>query len=254
MLRRPHYIALSLVVLLTLVILNLPSKTTARLKSGLGGSFLPLIGLASSVHDLAGRAGLAGAGHQKDPVLEEQLKEALRENNRLRQLLGWQQHQRWNLRLANVILNDPANWWLTVQIDLGSRDGLSNNLPVLSPDGFLVGRISSVSLTRSQVLLLGDPALKVSARVENEAQDKGIISGAGPLDTEFAEMECLGGSANLKPGQNIVTWGEGGIFPRGIQIGKLVDVHQSDYGLRTTARIKLGANLNSLEEVWVMFP
>src|SRR5208283_2508432 len=156
MLRRPHYIALSLVVLLTLVILNLPSKTTGRLKSGLGGFFLPLFGLASSAHDLAGRAGLAGAGHRNDPLLEEQLKEALRENNRLRQLLGWQQQQqRWKLRLANVVLSDPANWWRTVQIDLGTRDGLSNNLPILSPDGCLVGRISSVSLTRSQVLLLG---------------------------------------------------------------------------------------------------
>ncbi len=47
----------------------------------------------------------------------------------------------WKLKLANVILRDPANWWRTLQIDLGSRDGVRENLPVLTPDG-LVGRVS----------------------------------------------------------------------------------------------------------------
>ena len=48
MLKRPHYIAVGLIVLLTLVILNLPGQTTARLKLGIGSLFLPLFGLASS--------------------------------------------------------------------------------------------------------------------------------------------------------------------------------------------------------------
>ena len=57
MLRRPHYIALGLVVLLTLIILNLPSRTTARLKLGIGSLFLPLFGLAGSSHAGGGEAG-----------------------------------------------------------------------------------------------------------------------------------------------------------------------------------------------------
>ena len=57
MLRRPHYIALGLVVLLTLIILNLPNHTTARLKLGIGGLFVALFGLASSSQQLAGQAG-----------------------------------------------------------------------------------------------------------------------------------------------------------------------------------------------------
>jgi rod shape-determining protein MreC len=52
----------------------------------------------------------------------------------------------------------------------------------------------------------------------------------------------------------VVTSGEGGIFPKGIPIGKIVDVQPVDYGSRTEARVKLAANLNALEEVWVMFP
>ena len=57
MLRRPHYIALGLIVLLTLVTLNLPGHTTARLKLGIGSLFLPLFGLANSTQQAAGTVG-----------------------------------------------------------------------------------------------------------------------------------------------------------------------------------------------------
>jgi rod shape-determining protein MreC len=182
-----------------------------------------------------------------------QTEETARENARLRQFVGWQRQTSWKLKLAKVVLREPANWWRTVQIDLGSRDGLRVNLPVLTTDG-LVGRISSVSFTRSQVTLLGDPNCKVSARVENETHDAGIIGSSGPLETDFVWLGYLSRNANLKPGQSVVTSGEGGIFPKGIPIGKIVDVQPVDYGSRTEARVKLAANLNSLDAVWVMFP
>src|SRR6185436_5560193 len=93
----------------------------------------------------------------------DRLTDLERENNRLRQLLQWEQRNPGKYRAGRVILREPANWWRTVQIDLGGRDGVQTNMAVLSGDGFLVGRISSVSLTRSQVVLLGDPNCKVSA-------------------------------------------------------------------------------------------
>src|SRR5215471_5348068 len=189
MLKRPHYIALGLVVLLTLVMLNLPSQATARLKLGIGSLFLPLFGLAGSTQQIAEKAGDAMVPksellkqletlrreNEKLRIQAQQSEETTRENNRVRQLLGWQQKRPWKLKLANVVLHDPANFWRTVQIDLGSRDGVSTNLPVLTPDGFLAGRISSVSLTRSQVVLIGDPNCKVAARVENGSRDTGVI-------------------------------------------------------------------------------
>jgi len=54
MLKRPSYIVVCLVVLLTLIVLNLPSHTKARLKLGIGSLFLPLLGLAGSSQQLAG--------------------------------------------------------------------------------------------------------------------------------------------------------------------------------------------------------
>jgi len=265
MLKRPHYIALGLMVFLTLVMLNLPGKTTARLKLGLGSLFVPLFGLANSVQQVGARTGDAvlprselvrekEALRLQNQELKLQLMQTegmVRENERLRQLLGWQPQKHWKLKLARMVGREDSNWWRTIQIDLGSRDGVKVNLPVLTTEG-LVGRISSVSLTRSQVVLLADPNCKVAARVDNPNRDTGVVGGSGPLDTGIVELGYLSRTADLKAGQNVWTSGLGGIFPKDILIGKVLDSRSEDYGMSTVARVKLAANLSALDEVWVM--
>jgi rod shape-determining protein MreC len=265
MLKRSQYIALGLVVLATLVILNLPVETTARLKVSIGSLFLPLFGLASSSQQVAGKAVDAVVPRGELLKQNEQLRQeneqfrvqamrlegVERENARLRELLGWQPLQPWKLKLARVVLREPANWWRNVVIDLGSRDGVQVNMPVLTPEG-LVGRVSNVWLTRSQVVLLGDPGCKVAVRVDSQTRDTGIIGPGGPLNKDLVELGYLSKASNLKPGQRVKTSGEGGVFPKGIPVGTILDWQQVEYGLYTVARVKLSADLNALEEVWVL--
>jgi rod shape-determining protein MreC len=265
MFKQKHYLALGAVTLVALLIFSLPPRATNRLKLAAGSLFLPLLGLASHAQQLP--VSIANAALSRGELLQlaenlgqenDQLKaEALQasavalENDQLRSALGWQRQMPWKLKLASVIMRDPANWWRTVEINLGTRDGVTNDLPVLTADG-LVGRISSAGLTRSQVVLLGDPNCKASALVENPAHDTGIISASGPLDNSLAELVYLSGNANLKPGQSVITSGLGGIFPKGIPIGLVVDSRPVEFGLYTEARVKLSANLGALEQVWVL--
>ncbi|HEV2435770.1 MAG TPA: rod shape-determining protein MreC [Verrucomicrobiae bacterium] len=267
MLKRKHYLALGAVVLAALLIFSLPQRATSRLKLAVSSLFLPLFGLLNTAQQLPvaaadtvmPRSALLreiGELRRQNEQLNIQMKQAAataQENDQLRALLGWQRQTPWRLKLANVVMRDPANWWRTVQIDLGSRDGVRENLPVLTTDG-LVGRVTSVGLTRSQVVLIGDPYCRVSALVENPAHDVGVISPGGPLDTSLVVLTYLSGNAVLKPGQTVVTSGEGGIYPRGITIGQIVDSQTVEYGLYTEARVKLAANLGALEQVWVLFP
>jgi rod shape-determining protein MreC len=268
MLKRSHYIALGLVALLALVVFNLPGRTAARLKLAVGSLFLPLFGLVGASQQTVAKATdaltprselekeieiLRRETHQLR-VQGLQVAEIGRENDRLRQLIGWQNRRlQWKLKLAHVVLRDPANWWRTVQIDLGSRDGVTTNRPVLTMEG-LVGRIYSVSFDHAQVVLIGDPKCNVSARVENETRDAGIVGASGPFDTSLVEMIFLPRSANVKAGQNVVTSGDGGIFPKGIPIGRIMDSRPAEFGLYTEARVKLNANLSGLEELWVILP
>ena len=267
MLRRPQYIALGLVTVLMLTILLSSAPAAARLKLAIGSLFLPLFGLTGSAHHLTNQAGDALTPRrellkQNEALREEnqrlrvqalQTDELFRENARLHDQLNWRQLQRtWPLKPANVIARDPASWWRTVQIDLGSRDGMKTNLPILTSSG-LVGRIATVGFDRSQVVLLGDPDCKVSGLV-SETRDMGIVGAGGPFDTSLTTMSHLPKDASLKAGHTVVTSGLGGIFPKGIPIGKVVDSRQVEYGLYTEARLKLAANLSALEEVWVLMP
>ena len=267
MFKRPYYIAVALVALLTLVVLNLPGRTTTRLKLAIGSVFLPLFGVAGGAQQVAARAGDAllpkseliraneALRRQNDELRLQamQAAETARENDRLRQLVGWQKQSPWKLKLARVLSRDPANWWRTVQIDLGSRDGLRENLPVLTTDG-LIGRVSVVSLTRSQVVLIGDPNCKVPALVKNQSNDMGIVAGGGLFDGSFVRLTCFANTANLKPGQAVVTSELSAIYPPGIPVGTVADAHPAESGLYTEAEVKLLAHLNSLEEVWVLLP
>src|SRR6266481_25981 len=137
MFKRSHYIALGLVMLLTLTIMNLPSRTKARVKQGIASLFAPPFGLTRSAKETASRAGnyvvprselikQNEALRLENEQLKLQLQEAEKtgkENDHLRKLLGFQQKAQLKLRAANVILHDPANSWRSVKIDLGTRDG-----------------------------------------------------------------------------------------------------------------------------------
>jgi rod shape-determining protein MreC len=280
MLKRSHYIVLLVVLVLTLALMKLPGEPMGKLKLALSGLFLPLFGLSSSTHELLGEA-RQGLTSKRD--LESEI-EALRrqvqeqnilltqdagiwaENARLRGIYGWPRQTHWKMKVARVIARDPSNWWRSLEIDLGARDGVRTNAAVLTGAG-LVGRVQSVGQTRSQVVLLGDPNLKVAAIVLTNTTvrlsasvmasgETGIIAANAsvPQEEGMIDLEYLSGNSTVRPGQSVVTWGVAGVFPPDILIGTIVDVRQKDYGLSTEARVKLGVNIGALEEVWVMVP
>lgn len=263
--RRAQIIAPLVVLLLAVVVFNLPSQAVTRFKLALSSVFLPFLGLnnaaqralPSGVDSLTPRSELIRQNAQlRDEVARLKLAawqsaDASRENARLRAELDWQQRTPWKVRPARVISRDPANWWRTVQIDVGSRDGIHTNAPVLTPEG-LVGRVTTVGLTRSQIVLLGDPNCRVAATVENEHRDTGILMNASPLDPGLVELNFLPRGAEVRPGQLVSTSGLGEVFPRGIPVGTVVDARAVEFGIYTQARVKLAANLGGLEEVWVI--
>ena len=67
-------------------------------------------------------------------------------------------------------------------------------------------------------------------------------------------MGYLSRNANLKPGQNVGRAATAGFSRRAFPSGRSWMCSRWTMGSRTDARVKLAANLNALEEVWVMFP
>lgn len=269
MFKKAHFIGLIVVVLVVAVLLKLPVQTMGKFKLAISGLFLPLFGLAGSSHDVAQKTGNMLVSkrelfEENDRLKKEnqQLRllltrdaELERENDRLRQSLGWKRQQPSTLKLSRVIAHDPANWWRSVTIDLGARDGIRVGLPARTIDG-LVGRVYSVSETHSQVVLLGDPNVRVSAIVGTTNRETGIImtSSTSPQQNNMVDLAYLPGSSVVSPGQTVTTSGDGGVFPSGVPIGRIVDKQSRDNGLTTEARVQLFANLAALEEIWIIIP
>jgi rod shape-determining protein MreC len=268
MLNRRYYIALGIVVVLTLVLFKLPARVTANLKLALGGLHLPFFGVSASARQLTDKATTSVVSRedlvqQLDKLDKEnkelkirlnQAEEVVRENARLRQHLGFAKQNPGKFRLARVVGRDPANWWRNIRIDIGSRDGVTANLPVQTAEG-LVGRVGEVGYTQSLVVLLGDPDCRVAVMID-ETRESGVIapSSASPLDSTLVELGYLSRNSKLAPGQRVITSGVGGIFPKGILVGQLVDWKSVGYGLYNEARVKVKVNMNTLEEVWVRMP
>ena len=270
MLKQKHTIALGALLLLVVVLLNLPGKTTAQLKLALSSFFLPLFRLES-----AARVGIDKTAsaivprdvlkRQIDELSDEnstlrveilRLREVERENGNLRDMLeysnrgGWSQDQ---LKPAHVIGQDAVNWWSTLIIDIGREEGLQPDMPVISSKGMLVGKILEVRDGSSLVVLLGDPKCQLSAMLWNSG-DSGILKPRGDvfLNPLLVDLSNLSNDAILEKDEWVVTSGKGNVFPPGLPIGRVVDWRSVEFGLYLEATVRLSANFNRLEEVMVL--
>ena len=130
MFKQKNYLALGAVVFVAIILLSLPTRATSRLKLAVGSWFLPLFGLAGAAQQLP--ADLADsvlprrellrqidALRRENQQLRSQSVQSIaiaRENDQLRTLFNWQRQSPWKLKLANVIMREPANWWRTVPV------------------------------------------------------------------------------------------------------------------------------------------
>jgi rod shape-determining protein MreC len=268
MFKRPQWVAFGAVALVGLVLLNLPDQLAARLKIALGALFLPLFGLVGSAQHLAAETARtftprAELGRQLEALRREnqrlqlelaRAREALEENQRLRQLLGWTRASPWKTRVCTVLARDPEAWWRALHIDAGARDGLRPGLPVVTPEG-LVGRVDRVAHATAEVVLVGDPRCRVAV-VVRETGETGVLTthSAGVLDHRLVDLTHLPRNFAVRPGQSVFTSGLGGVFPPGLPVGTVVDTRSVGYGLYAEARVKLHADPARLREVIVLLP
>jgi rod shape-determining protein MreC len=87
-------------------------------------------------------------------------------------------------------------------------------------------------------------------------REQGVIapSTSNPLDYTIVDMGFISRNSKLSPGQRIITSGIGGVFPKGIPVGQIIDFRSVGYGLYNEARVKVHVKMNSLEEVWIKMP
>ncbi len=180
-----------------------------------------------------------------------QLNEYKMENQRLTGLLDYKQimAQRFNLLTASVISRDPGNWFGIVILNRGTKDGVQENMTVLTPEG-LVGRIVSVSASTCEVLLITDPRSGVGSLIQ-DSRTPGIVQGTVG-SAGVVNMIHIPNNAPVETGQAVVTSGSGSVYPKGIPVGEIAGIRKEPSGLFLSAEVHPFANLNNLEEVFIV--
>ena len=117
----------------------------------------------------------------------------------------------------------------------------------------LVGRVSSVSANTCKVTSIIDSTSDVSVMVER-TRDYGFARGILNVDEkEKLELYYLPSGYDLVPGDNILTSGIGGIFPKGIAIGTVTEVSRANEDTEDrNAIIQPAVDFLRLEEVMIV--
>ena len=188
---------------------------------------------------------------RKDSALLRQkihnLNEVYLENMRLKSLLSLKQKSPLKVVAARVIGTSADSWSSAVLIDKGLHHGIRRNMVVMDYLG-LVGRIVESSQFTSKVMLITDPNMGVSGLVQRTRQE-GLVSGTLG---ENLVMRYLPEETDIAVSDTIVTSGSNSIYPKGLLIGKVVDVGSEFSGLSRYATIRPVARLSSIEEVLVV--
>jgi len=192
---------------------------------------------------------------QRNSVLERQilfLENINRENERLRDLLNFKEKVDYQMVGAEVIANAPSIWEKTITINRGSRDGLEARMPVISYEGYLVGRIENVGSSSAQVRLITDHNFVVGGIIaRTDSREIGLVKGSG-RDDRANVMDSIAWDADIETGDVVLTSGLSNNFPPGLKIGEVAEVATDNYGLSQKADIDLFIHQITLEEVMII--
>jgi len=180
-------------------------------------------------------------------------KQEAAETEHLRSLLNLSEQSEIKNVPARVIARDPSVWFNTITINRGSSSGIAVNMPVVSGGG-IVGRVITVSPWASQVMLITDEKAGAGAVVGQLGQSGalGSIRGRADLGVALIEMRYVSGLEKVENGDYVMTTGQDGIYPPGLNVGRVVEVKNGTATQAHQILIQPGAQLDHLEEVAVL--
>lgn len=262
---RTLYLLVALVLVSLALILLSQGRQLQPLETATNTIFTPIQGFARDVtSSIGGWIGSIGRGHDLeeenkklrtalDSVTAENasLQELKRENEQLRSMLKFQT-DRPDIRavIASNIGGDPSGLMEIITIDRGSDSGIAPDMPVLSPGGILVGKVSAVKKDRSTVLLITDIGFSVPVATQR-TRTPGVLEGRWQQGGRLM-MTRIPRDADVKDGDILLTSGLGGDFPNGVIAGQVYKAPQNDVQTEKQAEAYPLVDLNALEDVLVI--
>jgi len=176
------------------------------------------------------------------------LNDAKRRSDLLEKELNLLSKENFTTEAAYVIGEDPQGTGNWVKIDKGNNKGIKEGMPVVVAPRTLVGKVGQVQGNSAQVVLLTNPE-SVAGAVAVKSGAQGVVQGKYGLGMLF---HMVSQTDTLQAGDEIVTSGIGGNFPRGLFIGNISDIQPSADRLFQEAGVVSPVQFSKLEVVFVI--
>jgi rod shape-determining protein MreC len=176
------------------------------------------------------------------------------ENDRLRELLNLsKRHEDFQYDTASIIGWDSSNWSSTFTISKGSANSdVAVGDCVITETGVLIGCITDVGTTSSNVVTVLDTTFSAGAIIERNG-NTAIAGGDFELmQKDLMKLDFLSEGSEILAGDTIVTSGKGRLLPAGLVIGEVVDVLTYETGISRYATMRPAADLENIVYVYVI--
>ena len=174
------------------------------------------------------------------------------ENDFLSSFLGVkEEHNDFLFEDATVVGRESTNYRTVYTLSKGSMHGIKVNMPIITVGG-LVGHVTEVGATWSKAVLLTETASAVGGYIERSGA-LGVVEGTYELRADgLCRMVYIEPDSDIRKGDKVITSGIGGVYPRGIIIGKVADVSVDETTRTLTALIEPSAELDSISRVMII--
>ena len=184
-------------------------------------------------------------------VLRSDLDSLEAENVRLRKALEYSERMKGRWIPAEVLSfgGGASGSGKTIRVAKGSFAGVVEGAVAAVPDG-LVGLVTSVTPHTAEITVISDGRIKVSCEIETADGEKprGIIAGGSD---DILILRYLTNADKVAPRARVVTSGLGGVFPKGLEIGTLLDVRTDERGLAREGEVLPSVDCSSLEDIFI---
>ena len=182
-----------------------------------------------------------------------------RENVRLREITRYNVPAEYMSVVARVATRDSSSWWQRIVIRKGRNDGIRPGAPVVFGNT-VVGRVTAVHLTTSEIDLVTSPGFRCTAYLEGDDQNhivlvNGVASNS--LGTAKARVSVIPRDYFMPAGQpaRVFTTGMGGVFPSRLMLGYLDGgTYATQVGNFKESLLVPSRDLYNLQEVSVLVP
>ncbi|MEX2196266.1 MAG: rod shape-determining protein MreC [Thermoleophilaceae bacterium] len=245
-------------------------EALAPIETGAGKVLKPFRDLANWVGDVVDAKGENEKLRTENERLQKSLARAevaARDGEQARSLVGLAEFEGYpdgvDPVTARVIVRSPTVWYSAVQIDKGSSDGVEVNMPVVAasedPEGTggLAGRVVSVTSGTARVMLITDADSGVGSEVF-PGGESGVVRPEVGKPTDLL-LDFIETGRRIEKGNTVITSGFGSRdteshFPRGIPIGVVRRVDQSELDLYQRVHLRPFADLRRMDVVQVLRP